>query len=128
MGIKDANNMGAAMAPAAFNTLVTHFQDTGRKPSYYDAIITGDFKQGRHIICTAIDVWSFLIVSVCSDNILSFEPVVMVLFGSFKSLKSEIRRENCPSSACDILIKIFPFIIYLFIFINAPTPVLKSLM
>ncbi len=42
MGIKDANNMGAAMAPAAFDTLVTHLQDTNRKPSYYDAIITGD--------------------------------------------------------------------------------------
>ncbi len=42
MGIKDANNMGAAMAPAAFDTLMTHFKDTGRKPSYYDAIITGD--------------------------------------------------------------------------------------
>ncbi len=40
--IKDANNMGAAMAPAALDTLVTHFQDTGRKPSYYDAIFTGD--------------------------------------------------------------------------------------
>lgn len=42
MGIKDANNMGAAMAPAAFDTLITHLNDTGRKPSYYDAIITGD--------------------------------------------------------------------------------------
>lgn len=42
MGIKDANNMGAAMAPAAFDTLMTHFSDTGRKPSYYDAILTGD--------------------------------------------------------------------------------------
>ncbi|MFR0822627.1 MAG: stage V sporulation protein AD [Clostridia bacterium] len=42
MGIKDANNMGAAMAPAAFDTLITHFEDTGRKPSYYDAIVTGD--------------------------------------------------------------------------------------
>ena len=42
MGIKDANNMGAAMAPAAYDTLITHFKDTGRAPSYYDAIITGD--------------------------------------------------------------------------------------
>ena len=42
MGIKDANNMGAAMAPAAYDTLITHFKDTGRTPSYYDAIITGD--------------------------------------------------------------------------------------
>ena len=42
MGIKDANNMGAAMAPAALDTLLTHFKDTGRAPSYYDAIFTGD--------------------------------------------------------------------------------------
>ncbi len=42
MGIKDANNMGSAMAPAALDTLITHFKDTGRNPSYYDAIITGD--------------------------------------------------------------------------------------
>ena len=42
MGIKDANNMGAAMAPAFVDTLVTHFKDTGRKPSYYDGIFSGD--------------------------------------------------------------------------------------
>ncbi len=42
LGIKDANNMGAAMAPAALSTLCAHFEDTGRNPDYYDAIITGD--------------------------------------------------------------------------------------
>ena len=42
MGIKDGNNMGAAMAPAAFDTIIAHFQDTGRTPDYYDAIFTGD--------------------------------------------------------------------------------------
>ena len=42
MGIKDANNMGAAMAGAAADTLITHFKDTGRKPSDYDAIFSGD--------------------------------------------------------------------------------------
>ena len=42
MGIKDSNNMGAAMAPAALDTLITHFKDTGRSPNYYDAIFTGD--------------------------------------------------------------------------------------
>ena len=42
MGIKDANNMGAAMAPAALDTLLTHFKDTGRNPSYYDGIFSGD--------------------------------------------------------------------------------------
>ena len=42
IGIKDANSMGAAMAPAFCKTLLTHFEDTGRNPSYYDAIISGD--------------------------------------------------------------------------------------
>lgn len=42
MGIKDANSMGAAMAPAALDTLITHFQDTGRNSNYYDVIVTGD--------------------------------------------------------------------------------------
>ena len=51
MGIKDANNMGAAMAPAALDTLLTHFKDTGRKPSYYDLILTGDLGHiGKEIL------------------------------------------------------------------------------
>ena len=51
MGIKDANNMGAAMAPAALDTLITHFKDTKRAPSYYDAILTGDLGHvGKEIL------------------------------------------------------------------------------
>ena len=42
MGIKDANSMGAAMAPAALDTLINHLNDTGRSPDYYDLILTGD--------------------------------------------------------------------------------------
>lgn len=42
LGIKDPFNMGAAMAPAAADTIVAHFQDTGRSPSDYDLIVTGD--------------------------------------------------------------------------------------
>ena len=41
-GIKDTNAMGAAMAPAAVDTLWQHFQDTGRGPADYDMIFTGD--------------------------------------------------------------------------------------
>lgn len=41
-GIKDANNMGAAMAPAAVDTITAHFKETGRAPDYYDLIVTGD--------------------------------------------------------------------------------------
>lgn len=41
-GVKDVNNMGEAMAPAAVNTISQHFRDTGRSPEYYDVIATGD--------------------------------------------------------------------------------------
>jgi len=40
--IKDANNMGAAMAPAAYHTLTAHFDDLRCTPSDYDLILTGD--------------------------------------------------------------------------------------
>lgn len=42
LGIKDANNMGAAMAPAAALTLKEFFKESGEKPENYDAIYTGD--------------------------------------------------------------------------------------
>lgn len=42
LGIKDPMNMGAAMAPAAADTIVTHLRDTGKTPEYYDVIATGD--------------------------------------------------------------------------------------
>lgn len=41
-GITDANNMGAAMAPAACDTLFTHFNECGSCPDDYDLILTGD--------------------------------------------------------------------------------------
>jgi len=41
-GIKDANDMGSAMAPAAADTILTHLMDTGRTPEDYDLIVTGD--------------------------------------------------------------------------------------
>ena len=44
-GIKDANNMGAAMAPAAYETIRAHLADTGRAPEQYDLIVTGDLGQ-----------------------------------------------------------------------------------
>ena len=51
----DANNMGAAMAPAAMMTLKSHFDDLGRKPTDYDLIVTGDLgrvgKELMTILC-----------------------------------------------------------------------------
>ena len=41
-GVTDANNMGAAMAPAARDTILTHLHDRGVEADYYDLILTGD--------------------------------------------------------------------------------------
>ena len=41
-GVTDANNMGAAMAPAAAETILRHFKDLNLSPEYYDLIVTGD--------------------------------------------------------------------------------------
>ena len=49
-GIKDANSMGSAMAPAACETLKAHFKDTGRDMDYYDAVFTGDLGAMGHDI------------------------------------------------------------------------------
>lgn len=42
MGITDVNNMGAAMAPAAAESISTFLKDTGAKPEDFDIILTGD--------------------------------------------------------------------------------------
>lgn len=41
-GVKDANNMGAAMAPAAADTIAAFLRDTDTVPGDYDIILTGD--------------------------------------------------------------------------------------
>lgn len=42
MGIKDVNNMGAVMAPAAASSIIKHLQENKRDINYYDVILTGD--------------------------------------------------------------------------------------
>ncbi|ADL13207.1 stage V sporulation protein AD [Acetohalobium arabaticum] len=42
LGIKDPQDMGSAMAPAAADTILQHLEDTGRTPNDYDLIVTGD--------------------------------------------------------------------------------------
>lgn len=47
-GVTDANDMGAAMAPSARETLLAHFEATSRDPDYYDLILTGDLGEAGH--------------------------------------------------------------------------------
>ena len=54
--IKDANHMGAAMAPAVRDTIRAHFEDTGRKAEYYDLVVTGDLGCiGRELLIELLD-------------------------------------------------------------------------
>lgn len=54
LGIKDPFNMGAAMAPAAVDTIQAHFRDLRIEPGYYDLIVTGDLAKVGHSI--AVDL------------------------------------------------------------------------
>ncbi len=56
LGITDANNMGAAMAPAACSTIKTYFHDTREHIENFDAIITGDLgKVGSRLLCELLE-------------------------------------------------------------------------
>ena len=55
-GVNDVNNMGAAMAPAARNTMLSHFRNTNTSPKDYDLILTGDLgKLGSEILVDLMD-------------------------------------------------------------------------
>lgn len=67
-GIKDANNMGAAMAPAAASTLVTHFKNTNTSPEDYDQIFTGDLgKLGSNILIDLMKEKGYQLKDTYSD-------------------------------------------------------------
>lgn len=67
-GIKDANNMGAAMAPAAVDTITQHFNDTGFTPDDYDLIITGDLGHvGKTILLDLISKEGYDLSKVHTD-------------------------------------------------------------
>lgn len=68
LGIKDANNMGAAMAPAAADTIVTHFKDTGFEPKDYDLIATGDLASvGRELADELIKKQGYDVTGILKD-------------------------------------------------------------
>lgn len=54
LGIKDINNMGAAMAPAAADTIKNYFDDTNFSPDKFDLILTGDLGFVGHSLCAEL--------------------------------------------------------------------------
>lgn len=56
LGVKDAGNMGAAMAPAAYATIRAHFSDLQASIDDLDYIVTGDLGQfGRQMLLELAD-------------------------------------------------------------------------
>lgn len=67
-GVTDISNMGAAMAPAAIDTIAAHFKDTGRDAADYDLVLTGDLGTiGSEILCDLIKDEGYNIDSVHDD-------------------------------------------------------------
>lgn len=68
MGITDINNMGAAMAPAAYDTLIKYFSESGKKPEDFDLIVTGDLgEQGHGIVCDFMKTAGYDMTDVYGD-------------------------------------------------------------
>lgn len=68
MDIKDAANMGAAMAPAACHTIATMLQDLDAQPSDFDMILTGDLGNvGSELLATLCDLEGYNIRTVHRD-------------------------------------------------------------
>lgn len=67
-GVADAANMGAAMAPAALDTLCRFFRETETSPSDYDLIVTGDLGfEGGDILCALMKAEGYDIDTVYND-------------------------------------------------------------
>ena len=64
LDIKDPNHFGAAMAPAAADTIYNHLKDLDRKPSYYDLILTGDLgKYGSKLLLKYLKINNDIILN-----------------------------------------------------------------
>lgn len=76
MGIKDQNNMGAAMAPAAADTIFAHFEDTGLPHDYYDLVVTGDLGMvGSRILDDLLSANGIRIGSIHKDcGLMIYDP------------------------------------------------------
>ena len=67
-GLKDSMNMGACMAPAAYETIRQNFEDFGVEPSYYDKIITGDLGYvGKNILIDLLKERNYDITAIHMD-------------------------------------------------------------
>jgi len=88
LGVTDQTNMGAAMAPAAADTILAHLQDMDRTPDDYDLIVTGDLGLfGRQLLLELLRKNG---ISVSGDK----------LFDCGCEIFSEDQDAHCGGSGC----------------------------
>lgn len=88
LGIADQNNMGAAMAPAAADTITAHLRDLNRRISDYDLVVTGDLgKLGRS-----------LLIELLKQKLIGIEEER--LFDCGCEIFSEEQDTHCGGSGC----------------------------
>lgn len=68
MGINDANDMGAAMAPAACDTITAHFTETKLPQNHYDLIVTGDLGVHGKNLCAQLLEENNVLIRECYDD------------------------------------------------------------
>ncbi len=75
-GIRDAANMGAAMAPAAADTILSYFTESGEDPREYDAVVTGDLgREGSAILDDILAAQGFSLAGRHRDcGVMLYDP------------------------------------------------------
>lgn len=92
-GITDANNMGAAMAPAAVDTIIRFFNDTNDNPKDYDIIATGDL--GREGFALANELFLRCNIDLCGK----YTDCGMLIYDAEKQ-DVKAGGSGCGCSAC----------------------------
>jgi len=93
-GITDTNNMGAAMAPACFDTIQRYFKESGLKPTDFDAIISGDLgREGKKIL-----------LELCMENGLDLRDVFCDCGTIIYDLKSGKVSEGGSGCGCSAVV------------------------
>ena len=104
--IKDINNMGAAMAPAAAATLLRYLHDTGQEPKEFDAIYTGDLGHlGSRLFREILTAGPGCCAAVLCGRILprlergSYRRVLFIATGALMSQTTFLQKESIPAIA-----------------------------
>ena len=98
-GVSDAANMGAAMAPAAADTLKRYFSESGKTPDRFDVILTGDLGEEGHGLTT--ELLSYDGIDLC-DN---YSDCGMLLYKPEQDVHSG--GSGCGCSALGLTVYLF---------------------